>query len=169
MERTRNTTARQLNRGSLVIHSAPVALIRHVEWSVQSLLGEHLKLEWKVQPLVAGTYRTSIDWRDSIAVGAKLVSTLRGWHYLRFEVREESQESADLYRFTPDLGIHHASLDKSGSVVINEHQVVAALTRNFDEESIRKSLEDSLGKAWDLELEPFRLVDQHESPRLKAI
>ena len=169
MERTRNSVTSQLARGGLVIHSAPSALIRHVEWSVQSLLGENLKLEWKSQPLLPGTFRTSIDWRNTFGLGAKLASALRGWHYLRFEVREESTASADLYRFTPELGIHHAGLDQTGSVIISEHQVVAALNKNFDEDSIRSALENILGKPWDTELEAFRLVDQHESQRLKAI
>jgi hypothetical protein len=54
-------------------------------------------------------------------------------------------------------------------VIISEHQVVAALNKNFDEDSIRSALENILGKPWDAELEAFRLVDQHESHRLKAI
>ena len=44
--------------GFLVIHSAPAALRPHIEWGLQSILGDWVALEWKSQPKAAGTFRT---------------------------------------------------------------------------------------------------------------
>lgn len=122
---------------------------------------------WKPQPLLPGTYRTACEWRDRTGTGAELASVLRGWHYLRFEIREGEADSSILYRCTPELGIHRAVLDGSGSVMLNENQVTSALTLNDDE--MRDSLSRSLGSAWDLELEQFRRVEIEGISQSKAI
>ena len=155
------------SRGFLVIHSAPSALCRHIEWAVANLLGRSVELIWKPQPLLVGTHRTTCEWRDRIGAGAELASALRGWHYLRYEIREESQESRVLYRFTPNLGIHRAVLDSAGSVMITENQLSSALV--LDDDSLRESIEHSLGSAWDLELEQFRRVELDEISHSRAI
>ena len=146
-----------LARGYLVIHSAPSALCRHLEWAVANLLGPSIALTWRPQPLLPGTQRTACEWRDKEGKGAELVSSLRDWHYLRFEVREESLREEVLYRFTPNLGIHRAVIDGAGSVMIGENQITHALEQNDDE--MRTLIEKSLGTAWDLELDQFRRVD----------
>ncbi|CAB4331519.1 unannotated protein [freshwater metagenome] len=156
-----------LSRGSLVIHSAPSSLMRHVEWAVQNLLGASITLEWIAQPLLAGTYRAIVQWRDCEGLGAQLASALRGWHYLRFEIREESVYESVLYRFTPTLGIHRAVLDGAGSVMVTENQITSALVMN--EDALRLSLESTIGSAWDLELEQFRQVELDDLPHSEAI
>ena len=148
------------SRGYLVIHSAPSALTRHIQWAVANLLGRSTLLMWRPQPLLAGTYRTSYEWRDRTGTGAQLASVLRGWHYLRFEIREEREEEASsttLYRYTPELGIHRAVLDSSGSVMLTENQITSALAHNDDE--LRTTLLRSMGSEWDQELEQFRRVE----------
>ena len=162
-------SARQepFSRGYLVIHSAPSALTRHIQWAVANLLGRSVLLMWKPQPLLAGTYRATCEWRDRTGTGAQLASVLRGWHYLRFEIREEEANSTVLYRFTPELGIHRAVLDASGSVMLTENQVTAALTLTDDE--LRESLARSLGNAWELELEQFRRVELEGISHSQAI
>jgi hypothetical protein len=143
-----------LTRGYLVIHSAPTALCRHIEWTVQNLLGALVQLSWRPQPLLPGTHRVEVQWRNRSGLGAELASALRSWHYLRFEIREESANESVLYRSTPSLGIHRAVIDGAGSVLVNENQITSVL--NLDEESLRESLARALGLAWDLELEQFR-------------
>jgi hypothetical protein len=96
-----------------------------------------------------------------------LASVLRGWHYLRFEIREEEAEATVLYRYTPELGIHRAVLDGSGAVMLTENQITSALTFNDDE--LRTSLARSLGKEWDQELEQFRRVELEGISRSQAI
>jgi hypothetical protein len=155
------------SRGYLAIHSAPSALTRHIQWAVANLLGRSVLLMWKPQPLLAGTYRTTCEWRDRSGTGAELASALRGWHYLRFEIREDEPEGNVLYRFTPELGIHRAVLDSMGSVMLTENQVSNALTLNDDE--MRESLGRSLGTAWDQELEQFRRVELEGISQSRAI
>ncbi|HUW88259.1 MAG TPA: DUF3145 family protein [Candidatus Paceibacterota bacterium] len=154
------TGSRAFTRGYLVIHSAPSALCRHIEWAVASLLGRPVQLTWRPQPLLVGTHRTTIEWRDRAGIGAELASALRGWHYLRYEVREESAQARILYRFTPNLGIHRAVLDGAGSVMITENQITSALA--LDDDSMRISIQLALGSEWDLELEQFRRVEMDE-------
>ena len=156
-----------LSRGYLVIHSAPTALCRHVEWAVQNLLGKSVALSGRPQPLLPGTHRATCEWRDRSGLGAELASALRAWHYLRYEIREEGTDESVLYRFTPGLGIHRAVIDGAGSVMVNENQITSAL--GLDEESLRESLAAALGSAWDLELEQFRGVEMTSISQSQAI
>jgi hypothetical protein len=155
------------SRGYLVIHSAPSALTRHIQWAVANLLGNSVLLMWRPQPLLAGTYRTVCEWRDRTGTGAELASVLRGWHYLRFEIREEEPDATVLYRFTPELGIHRAVLDRSGAVMLTENQITSALTLNDDD--LRASIARSLGNEWDQELEQFRRVELEGISHSQAI
>ncbi len=122
---------------------------------------------WRPQPLLAGTYRTTCEWRDRTGTGAELASVLRGWHYLRYEIREEEATSTTLYRYTPELGIHRSVLDSSGSVMLTENQITSALALNDDE--LRESLLRSMGSEWDLELEQFRRVELEGISQSQAI
>jgi hypothetical protein len=158
-----------LIRGSLFIHSCPAALKHHVEWSLQSILGKGISLSWRTQPLQPGTFRAEISWHEKTSKASEIATSLRSWHYLRFEVRDESENGGDFYRFTPELGIHRASIDGAGSIVINENQITSALDKSFDEEALRAALESALGTKWELELEPLRAVDMHERSHLQAI
>ena len=151
-----------LNRGLLTIHSCPMALIRHVEWSIESVLGR-VQIDWRTQPLVAGTQRTQIEWRSAKDISAELARALKSWHYLRFEISCSSQ----LFRHTPDLGMHRAQIDELGSIQITENQVRFAMTKNEDE--MRDSLDVALGTEWEVELERFRGVDLQEIAQLRAI
>jgi hypothetical protein len=155
--------------GLLVIHSAPSALRPHIEWGLQSILGTWLTVNWFDQPCAGGTYRAIIEFRDVRGSAAKIASALRGWHYLRFEVREESELGGEFYRATPELGIHRASIDGLGNVVVTEHQIMDALAKSFDEISIREAIDQVLGNRWEEELTPFREVEIDKVMQLRAI
>ena len=155
--------------GLLVIHSAPAALRPHIEWGLQSILGTWLTLQWLEQPNAVGTYRATVEFRDVRGSSAKIASTLRGWHYLRFEVREESELGGEFYRFTPELGIHRASIDGLGNILVTEHQINDALAKSFDEISIRDAIDEILGNNWEKELAPFREVEIDKLIQLRAI
>jgi hypothetical protein len=155
--------------GYLVIHSAPSALRQHIEWGLQSLLGNSLSVDWKVQPHFPGTYRTTVEFKELRGMSAKIATALRNWHYLRFEVREETVSGGEYFRFTPDLGMHRSEIDGLGNIIVGEHLIEAALAKSFDEESIRESISTIFGKAWELELAPLRNVEIEEVVRLKAI
>lgn len=155
--------------GFLTIHSAPAALRPHIEWGLQSILGTWVTLDWKPQPKAAGTYRTTVEFRDRPGTAAKVATALKAWHYLRFEVREESEVGGEFFRFTPDLGIHRSVIDGMGTILVSEHLIMQALGKGFDEESLREEFERILGNSWELALEPFRGVEMEEVLTLRAI
>ena len=152
----------QAIRGTLTIHSCPMALIRHVEWSIESILGR-VQIEWRNQPLAAGTQRTQIEWRSTKDLTSELASALKSWHYLRFEITAASQ----FFRHTPELGLHRAQIDEIGNIQLIENQVRLALSKSDDE--MRELLSVALGTEWDIELERFRGVDLQEVTHLRAI
>ena len=151
-----------MNRGFLTIHSCPMALIRHVDWSIESVLGR-VQIDWRNQPLAAGTQRTQIEWRDSKDRSAELASALKSWHYLRFEITYGNQ----MFRHTPDLGMHRAAIDEMGNIQITENQIKFAMSKNDD--CMRETLDVALGTEWEVELERFRGVDLQEVAQLRAI
>lgn len=169
MERLTTPSNRQQVRGFLTIHSAPSALRHHIDWAIQGVLGNWIKLSWSPQPLLPGTFRTQLEFRGSQGAAAEIASVLRSWHYLNFEVIEGSETGGELFRFTPELGIHRAVVDQSGAVLINENQLSALLASAFDEDSIRNGVAALVGNSWELELERYRSVDLQEVPRLHAI
>lgn len=154
--------------GLVVIHSAPSALRQHIEWGLNSLLGTPQNLFWRDQPLAPGTVRTTLEFRAPSGTAAKIATALKNWHYLRFEVSELADHGGEIFRCTPELGIHRAETDQVGTILINENILRKALT-SFDEIEIRKEIELALGCEWDSALEPFRGVDLQEVQRLRAI
>lgn len=155
--------------GLVVVHSAPSALRSHIEWALHNAIGQPISLRWNTQPHCAGTYRTVLRYRDRKGLATSIVSALRSWHYLRFEVSEIDEEGGELFRFTPDLGLHRADIDGSGAILVRENLIESALRSSFDEESLRLALESALGKEWDEELEIYRGVELQEVERLRAI
>ena len=154
--------------GLVVIHSAPTALRQHIEWGLNSLLGAPQNIFWRDQPLAPGTVRTTLEFRAPVGTAAKIATALKNWHYLRFEVSEIGNQGGDLFRGTPELGIHRATVDAVGTILVSESILRSALA-HFDELEIREKLELALGSAWDAELEPYRGVDLQEVQRLHAI
>ena len=154
--------------GLVVIHSAPTALRQHIEWGLNSLLGAPQNIFWRDQPLAPGSVRTTLEFRAPAGTAAKIATALKNWHYLRFEVSELGVHGGEIFRCTPELGIHRASVDSVGTILISEDVIRKALT-HFDEQEVRKNLGLALGSEWDEALEPFRGVDLQEIQRLRAI
>ena len=119
--------------------------------------------------MLPGTFKSAISWRDVEGKAAEIASTLRSWHYLNFEVHERNDIGGELFRFTPELGIHRALTDLSGAVLLNENQVSEVLRSAFDEDAIRQGIAQILGNAWDAELEKFRGAGMQEISHLRAI
>ncbi len=116
-----------------------------------------------------GTFRTQLEFRAAQGAAAEIASALRSWHYLNFEVIEGTELGGELFRFTPELGIHRAIVDQTGAVQVSENQLSAILANSFDEESIREGVSAMVGNPWESELDRFRSVDLQELPRLRAI
>ena len=154
--------------GDLRIYSAPKALLRHIQWSLNEIFGYPVELNWEAQHLAPGALATQLQWRELKPVASKIASTLKSWHYLRFEVQEFCSEGAELFRFTPELGMHRAFTDGTGSILISENVIRKSLA-TFDDLEIRENLGLALGSQWDQALEPYRGVDLQEVQRLRAI
>ena len=154
--------------GLVVIHSAPTALRQHIEWGLNSLLGAPQNIFWRDQPLAPGTVRTTLEFRAPLGTASKIATALKNWHYLRFEVSELGTHGGEIFRCTPELGIHRATVDAVGTILVSEDVIRKALA-HFDDIEIRENLERTLGREWELALEPFRGVDLQEVQRLRAI
>ena len=139
-----------------------MALIRHVEWSIESILGK-VAINWRNQPLDAGTQRTQVEWRSNKDLSAQLASALKSWHYLRFEI----SCGTEFFRHTPELGMHRANIDEIGNILVSENQIKFAMSKTDD--SMREALNVALGIEWEVELERFRGVDLQEVIQLRAI
>ena len=169
MERLTAPSNRQQVRGFLTIHSTPSALRHHIDWAIQAILGTCVKPTWSPQPLIPGSYRTQVEFRDRQGAAAELASSLRSWHYLNFEVIENTDNGGELFRCTPELGIHRALVDQTGAVILSENQLGTVLKNSLDEESIREGIALLLGDSWELELDRFRSADLQEIAHLRAI
>jgi hypothetical protein len=154
--------------GLVVIHSAPSALRQHIEWGLNSLLGTPQNLFWREQPLAPGSVRTTLEFRAPIGTASKIATALKNWHYLRFEVSELGAHGGEIFRCTPELGIHRACVNEVGTIFVSEDVIRRALA-DFDDEKIRENLGLALGIQWDEALEPYRGVDLQEVQRLRAI
>jgi hypothetical protein len=146
--------------GDLRIYSCPRALVRHIQWSLNQIFDYPVSLDWAPQPLVAGALATTFEWRGFKPVASTLASTLKSWHYLRFEVREFPTGGGEgtLYRCTPGLGLHQATTGSSGDVMIHENRIMTAMQAHRSYESLREAIAVTLGTAWDEELECYRLA-----------
>lgn len=146
-------------RGVLYVHTVPSALCPHVEWAAGGILGVPVKLDWTPQPAAAGMYRAELSWQAATGTAAKLVSVLRGWNKLRFEVTEEPSPGVEgeRYSFTPDLGIFRATIGPHGDIMVPEERLKSAMRKAIaGEVDFTDEVERLLGQPWDDELEPFR-------------
>lgn len=146
-----------MTAGMVYVHSSPVALCPHIGWSLETVLGQPVRLDWNPQPLGRSLMRTQFAWGGECGTGARLASALRGWENLRYEVTEDASPGVDGSRWshTPSLGIHHTWVSANGDAVVNEDRVKAAM-RSADLTLVRTEIDRMLGTAWDDELDPFR-------------
>jgi hypothetical protein len=100
------------------------------------------------------------EYKSQHPVAGKIAIALKGWHYIRFEIRQVNLLTTDaiLYRITPDLGLHQASLASNGDVVINENQLNQIINNSYSHKMLKSNLENALGMQWEIELEPYRLA-----------
>jgi hypothetical protein len=150
-------------RGVLYVHTVPSALCPHVEWAAGGILGVPVKLDWTPQPAAVGTYRAELSWQGEVGTAAKMVSALRGWDKLRFEVTEEPSPGAEgeRYSFTPELGIFRAVIGVHGDVMVPEQRLKAAMDKAIrGEADLTDEVDTLLGRPWDDELEPFRYAGE---------
>ena len=149
-------------RGVVYVHSAPLAVVPHVEWAIARVLGAPVRLEWSAQPADRSSRRAECSWAGKPGTGAEFAAALRGWPMLRFEVTEEPSAGFDGERFmhVPGRGLFRAAVGISGELMITEGQVRGVLAQGWSGEQITHALERMLGSAWDAELEPYRMAGE---------
>lgn len=156
--------------GVLVVHSAPRALCSHIEWAVNTAVGEPLKYRWRELDPSTDLVRVEVFVDDAPSgFATSLTSTLTGWSNIRFEITEDPGQHSMGARcsYTPSLGIFAAAIDASGSTVLTDARISSILTdAGSDVSAIRTSFDDALGGPWDRELEPYRAVVFDDSIRL---
>ncbi len=150
----------QIYAGRIHIYSAPAALTQHIEWALNQHLNQVVKITWVNQPLLPGSLAMEFEYKSQRPVADKIAIALKGWHYIRFEIRQVNLLTTDavLYRITPDLGLHQASLASNGDVVISENQLNQLITNSYSHKMLKSNLENALGMQWEIELEPYRLA-----------
>ena len=156
-------------RGVLHIHSTPSAMRQHINWAIQSVLGAETMVNWSLQPKLPGTYRAKLEYRNLATSGAQIASALRGWHFLNFEIVECGENIGEMFRYTPELGMHRAQIDQSGAILITENQLSNILKTSLDDQDLREGINQVIGTAWELELERFRAIGHEEIASLRAI
>ncbi len=159
MNRTSRHDTQATTRGVLFVHSAPSALCSHVEWAVAGALGAPVDLAWTPQPARAGHCRSEFSWSAPVGTAATVVSALRGWEHLLFEVTEDPTQRSEGARFssTPELGVFHAVTGLHGDIMIPEDRLKAAVVKAaISGLPLEDEIDKLLGRAWDEVLEPFR-------------
>ena len=146
--------------GDLRIYSVPSALVAHVEWALNQHLGGAQEFNWLPQPLSPGAFALEFEWKTKKAIAAKIAISLKGWHFIRFEMREINIATTEgtLFRCTPDLGLHQATTGSTGDVMIPENQISNLIYKSISVEKLKNGLENAIGSEWDRELEPFRIA-----------
>jgi hypothetical protein len=139
-------------QGMVFIHSAPRALLPHLEWTMGRILGGPVSPRWL--PIGPAQFRTEFHWQGDVFAGTDLTSQLMGWKSIRFEV------TTDNYRwsFTPKLGLFHSETDAAGNLLVNEFRLKEALqTAGSNAIELQRQMRMLMGQPWDDELEQFRM------------
>ncbi|HVE97251.1 MAG TPA: DUF3145 domain-containing protein [Pseudonocardiaceae bacterium] len=144
--------------GTIYVHSSPSAVCPHVEWAIAGALQVRVDLQWTAQTAAPGQLRAEGDWSGQPGTAAAVVSALRAWPMLRFEVTEEPSPGLDGERFcfVPGLGLWRARTSANGDIVVGEDQLRALAATAHGRDAFAHQLDQLLGAAWDDALEPFR-------------
>jgi hypothetical protein len=140
------------------VHSSPSAVCPHVEWAIAGTLGVRVALQWTAQPAAPGHLRAECSWGSDVGIASKLVTALRAWPMLRFEVTENPSPGVDGERFcfAPGLGLWHTRIGANGDIMVGEDQLRTLAASSRGGESFAHDVDKLLGKPWDDALEPFR-------------
>lgn len=144
--------------GVVYVHSSPSAVCPHVEWAVSSALGIRAELRWTAQPAAPGQLRAELTFSGAPGTGSRLVTALRAWPMLRFEITEDPSPGVDGQRFchVPGLGLWWACTSANGDIVVSEDQLRTLAANSRGPDSFTHRVDQVLGSAWDEELEAFR-------------
>lgn len=143
-----------MNRiGRLLVHSAPAALLPHLEWAVSRVFGLPKKLYWQKQPAVPGNFRCELEFTADFNAIHQLVLTLANWAQCPFEVEIDPINGSG-YRFSyaVELGLFQAQTGEFGDILVHE-DLLREVTKSINPVA---QLHRLLGTEWDNSLEPLR-------------
>jgi hypothetical protein len=102
--------------------------------------------------------RGEVAWTGAPGTAAKLVTALRAWPMLRFEVTEEASHGNDGERmsYVPGHGVFRAPTSANGDLVVTEQQLRHLAATATSMEAFRHGMDELLGSAWDADLEVYR-------------
>ncbi len=144
--------------GVVYVHSSPSAVCPHVEWAIAGTLGVRVSLQWTAQPAAPSHLRAECSWTADPGTASALVTALRAWPMLRFEITEDPSPGLDGERFcfAPGLGLWHSRTGANGDIMVNEDQLRTLAANSRGGESFAHHVDKLLGRPWDEALEPFR-------------
>lgn len=144
--------------GVVYVHSSPSAVCPHVEWAIAGTLGVRVALQWTAQPAAPSQLRAECSWTAEPGTASQLVTALRAWPMLRFEITEDPSPGVDGERFcfAPGLGLWHSRTGANGDIMVGEDQLRTLAANSRGGESFAHHVDKLLGKPWDDALEPFR-------------
>ncbi len=144
--------------GVVYVHSAPSAVCPHVEWAISGALGVRTVLKWTAQPAAPGQLRAECTWSAEPGTGTRLMSALRAWPMVRFEITEDPTPGVDGERccHVPELGLWRSRTGANGDIMVSEDQLRAIATDSRGAETFQHRIDQLLGAAWDEALEPYR-------------
>lgn len=163
-----SSTALPRARGTLLIHACTRAMTAPLEWVLASVIGQQVKLDWVAQPIAPSMVRASFEWAGVVGEAEKIVSGLRTIPNVRFEVTQLSSTPGfdQRWSFAPSLGVFRSDIDIHGNIMINELRIRHAMEMySTDAVALLSALDQTLGTAWDAELEPFRIASDGDSVR----
>ncbi|WP_237220896.1 DUF3145 family protein [Rothia nasimurium] len=145
--------------GYIFLHASPAALTRHLEWALDSVLGQGANLTWKPQPHLPGHLCTTLIWEGAPGTAARLASALRPVGSTYFEITERATQGSDALRImhTPILGICTVPVDRQGNFTVTEDRIKYAFEQAAgDYSELYRQFSIALGEPWDEQLEPYR-------------
>lgn len=145
-------------QGVVYVHSTPVAVCPHVEWTVARVLAVPVSLRWSAQLLDPTARRAEFNWTGIPGTGARIAGELRQWPMIRFEVIEQPSPGVDGERFmhVPGRGLFRATIGAAGDIQVGEDRLRALISRARGLDELADALDTALGTAWDHDLEPYR-------------
>jgi hypothetical protein len=162
------STALPRARGTLLIHACTRAMTAPLEWVLATVLEHPVSLDWMAQPIAPSMLRASFEWSGVVGQAERIVSGVRGIPNVRFEVTQMSPTPGfdQRWSYAPSLGVFRSDIDVHGNIMVNELRIRHAMESNStDATALMTALDQSLGTAWDAELEPFRIASDGDSVR----
>ncbi len=155
-------------RGVVFVHACSRALSPHVEWALAQVLQHEVSMQWGAQPVLPGSVRAEYAWQGDIGTAARIVTALRTFNGVRYEVTQEpaAGHEGERYSITPGLGVFRATIGVHGDIQISEDRIRSAMIQSSRTgTSLRDALDALMGTSWDAELEPFRYAGEGASVR----